>query len=65
MDPLQLGYISLVIGLFSGINSCIGIFIYLASHQELTEYFKKISPTCIQSKTNTKVENLFIIHRAS
>uniref|UniRef100_A0A914D1V2 G-protein coupled receptors family 1 profile domain-containing protein n=1 Tax=Acrobeloides nanus TaxID=290746 RepID=A0A914D1V2_9BILA len=49
-NPLLLGYISLVIALCSGINSCVGIFIYLAKHQELREYFFKLFPKTAKIK---------------
>ena len=34
----------MIIALCSGINSCVGIFIYLTKHQELKEYFLIIFP---------------------
>uniref|UniRef100_A0A914DU07 G-protein coupled receptors family 1 profile domain-containing protein n=1 Tax=Acrobeloides nanus TaxID=290746 RepID=A0A914DU07_9BILA len=40
-DPILLGYISLLIAIFSDLYSCVAIFVYLAKHPELREYFMK------------------------
>lgn len=36
---------SMAIGLGSGLNSCVGIFIYLAKHPEIKKYFLQLFPS--------------------